>query len=109
MELYGTGAIKDPVTGKVIWDFEDGPFETEDQKIIDAVTERSKAKVERKPTVQAETIEDVPMSESDYKESLVEKAVALNLGAPSTLRRWSVEKLEKAIAEQEDEPEDESE
>jgi hypothetical protein len=38
----------------------------------------------------------------DKKTGLIKRAVDLGIGAPSTLSRWSVEKIESAIAEAED-------
>ena len=94
MKLCGKGCIKHPTTGKVIWDFVDGPFETEDQEIIEQVQDRGVTAGE---------------SNENDKESLIERAVELELGAPSTLRRWSVERLEKEIEAKEAESEDGSE
>ena len=96
MKLNGVGAIKDPRTNKVIWDFEDGPFETEDPELIAWATEGRGAKQVDKP------------DDGDVdKETLVEQAAYLGLGAPSTLRRWSVERLEREIEAQEAEAETE--
>ena len=90
MKLNGVGAIKDPRTNKVIWDFEDGPFETEDQEIIEEQLHRG--------TILSAP--DLVVSESD-KEQLIEKVSSLGIGAPSTLRRWSVDRLEREIEAQE--------
>lgn len=35
MKLYGFGALCFPASGVVAHDFEDGPFETDDPKLID--------------------------------------------------------------------------
>jgi len=97
MKLYGVGAIKDPSTGKVLWDFEDGPFETEDPAIIEAMKARE---VKKQRPVEAEPGGTIAPIE-DPKESLVEKATELNIAAPSVLKRWSVDRLEREIADAE--------
>ena len=99
MKLYGHGCIKHPLTGKVIWDFEDGPFETDNADIIAQV--QSKKIDKPKPTV-------LPVYEKD-KESLIERAAELGLGPRSILKRWSIERLDQAIMDKETEPEDDSE
>lgn len=46
------------------------------------------------------TITEEPAEEdAASKDELVEMASGLGLGAPSTLKRWSVERLEREIAE----------
>lgn len=34
MKIFGKGVFKDPMTGKVIHDFVDGPMVTEDERLI---------------------------------------------------------------------------
>ena len=97
MKLFGAGCIKHPKTGKVIWDFEDGPFETDDLEIIEQ--EQSKRVGTEKPKPMA------TVGEKD-KESLIERAAELNLGPRSILKRWSIERLDQAIMDKETEPED---
>ena len=98
MKLNGVGAIKDPRTNKVIWDFEDGPFETEDPELIAWATEGRGAKPEEpEPVKDAWGYDKAPGD----KESLIEKASSLGMGAPSTLGRWSVKRLEREIEAQE--------
>jgi len=99
MKIFGGRALKNPRTGKVIWDFEDGPFETDDLEIIEQV--QSKKIDKPKPTV-------LPVYEKD-KESLIERAAELGLGPRSILKRWSIERLEQAIMDKETEPGDDGE
>lgn len=34
MKFYGSGTIQSPSTGKIVHDFVDGPFETDDPELI---------------------------------------------------------------------------
>ena len=95
MKIFGGRALKNPRTGKVIWDFEDGPFETDDLEIIEQVQSKKIDKPAPFP----------PVAEKD-KESLIERAAELNLGPRSILKRWSIERLDQAIMDKETEPED---
>lgn len=54
MKIYGSGTMKFPGSGKVLHDFADGPFETEDQGLIDAALKQgfSKDKSQVKVEVQ---------------------------------------------------------
>jgi len=49
------------------------------------------------PEIKTDTLGDLP-ADDEQKELLVNEAHKLKLGSPSTLRRWSIQKLEDAIA-----------
>ncbi len=34
MKIYGSGQLRLPGTSRVIWDFEDGPFDTVNQEVL---------------------------------------------------------------------------
>ena len=51
--------------------------------------------------VNAAAIDEVNVSDASDKAALVERAIALGLGAPSVLERWSVDRLRDAISKAE--------
>ena len=40
MKIYGVGQLKFPGTSRVVWDFEDGPFDTVNPVLIDEARRR---------------------------------------------------------------------
>ena len=50
----------------------------------------------------AEAVKDTEETATADKDALVERAAELGIGAPSTLKRWGVEKLSAAIEEAEE-------
>jgi hypothetical protein len=40
MKIYGSGQLRYPGTSRVVWDFEDGPFDTVNPTLIDAARRR---------------------------------------------------------------------
>lgn len=40
MKIYGKGQLKAPGTGRIVWDFEDGPFDTVNPALIEEARRR---------------------------------------------------------------------
>lgn len=95
MRFYGDGTIVNPNTGRVVWDFVDGPLETEDPILI---AEAKRVGLSENPTaIKATKAESLPYD----KEALVSRAADLKIDSPSTLKRWSAEKLQAEIVKAE--------
>jgi hypothetical protein len=96
MKFYGENVLTNPATGRVWWDFVDGPLDTEDPAQI---AEARRLGLSEKPTsmVKATKVEKLLYD----KEALVSRAADLKIDSPSTLKRWSAEKLQAEIAKAE--------
>jgi len=71
--------------------------EPDDSELIAQATEGPDAGPEDPEPI----IDEIPDGQGEGKEALIEKASDRGLGAPSTLKRWSIERLEREIEAQE--------